>query len=66
MIKMPAFRVNKFSAGRSKCRSNMLKKTYWNSLALFLIVNLQGVLKPYLRLDLIDPLSSFYYFLLFT
>ena len=33
----------------------MLKRTWWNSLALFLIVNLKGVLKPYLGLDLIDP-----------
>ena len=30
-------------------------RTWWNSLALFLIVNLKGVLKPYLGLDLIDP-----------
>ena len=52
---MPAFRVDKFSAGRTKCRSPMLKRTWWNSLALFLIVNLKGVLKPYLGLDLIDP-----------
>ena len=35
-----AFRVDKFSAGRTKCRSPMLKRTWWNSLALFLIVNL--------------------------
>ena len=55
IIKMPAFRVDKFSAGRTKCRSPMLKRTWWNSLALFLIVNLKGVLKPYLGLDLIDP-----------
>jgi len=40
------FRVDKFSAGRIKCRSPMLKITWWNSLALFLIGNLQGVLKP--------------------
>ena len=40
VIKMPAFRVDKFSAGRTKCRSPMLKRTWWNSLALFLIVNL--------------------------
>ena len=59
IIKMPAFRVDKFSAGRTKCRSPMLKRTWWNSLALFLIVNLQGVLKPFLGLDLIDPRSSF-------
>ena len=58
IIKMPAFRVDKFSAGRTKCRSPMLKRTRWNSLALFLIVNLQGVLKPFLGLDLIDPRSS--------
>ena len=37
---MPAVRVNKFSAGRTKCMSPMLKRTMWNSLALFLIVNL--------------------------
>ena len=58
IIKMPAFRVDKFSAGRTECRSPMLKRTLWNSLALFLIVNLQGVLKPFLGLDLIDPRSS--------
>ena len=45
IIKMPAFRVDKFSSGRTKCRSPMLKRTWWNSLALFLIGNLQGVLK---------------------
>ena len=55
IIKLPAFRVDKFCAGRTKCRSPMLKRTWWNSLALFLIVNLKGVLKPYLGLDLIDP-----------
>ena len=37
---MPEFRVYKFSAGRTKCMSPMLKRTMWNSLALFLIVNL--------------------------
>ena len=58
MIKMSAFRVDKFSAGRTKCRSPMLKRKWWNSLALFLIVNLKIVLKPYLGLDLIDPQSS--------
>ena len=42
----PAFRVDKFSAGRTKCRSPVLKRTWWNILALFLIGNLQGVLKP--------------------
>ena len=61
---MPAFRVDKFCAGRTKFRSPMLKKTWWNSLALFLIVNLKGVLKPYLGLDLIDPRSSQVYFLM--
>ena len=50
IIKLTAFRVDKFSAGRTKCRSPMLKRTWWNSLALFLIVNLKGVLKPYLGL----------------
>ena len=42
IIKMLAFREDKFSAGRIKCRSPMLKRTWWrwNSLALFLIVNL--------------------------
>ena len=55
IIKMPAFRVDKFSAGRTKCRPSKLKRTWWNSLALF---NLQGVLKPFLGLDLIDPESS--------
>ena len=39
--------VDKFSAGRTKCRSPM-----------FLKVNLQGVLKPSLGLDLIEPRSS--------
>ena len=34
----------------------MLSKIYQKKgLALFLIVNLQGVLEPYLGLDLIDP-----------
>ena len=41
--------------------SPMLKRTWLNSLAQFLIVNLQGVLKLYLGLDLIDPRSSYYY-----
>ena len=59
IIKMPAFRVDKFSAGRTKCKSPMLKRTWWNSLALFQIVNLKGVLKPNLGLDLIDPRSSY-------
>ena len=49
IIKMPAFRVYKFSAGRTKFRSPMLKRTWWNNLALFLI---------YLGLDLIEPKSS--------
>ena len=41
IIKMPTFRVDKFSAVRTKCRSPMLKRTWWNSLALFLtMVNL--------------------------
>ena len=41
IIKMPAFRLDNFCAGRTKCRSAMLKKTWWwNSLALFLIVKL--------------------------
>ena len=46
-IKIPVFRVDKLSAGRTICRSPM-----------FLIVNLQGVLKLFLGLDLIDPRSS--------
>ena len=58
---MPAFRVDKFSAVRTKCRSPMLKRTMWNSPALVLIVNLQGVLNPYLGLDLIDPRSSYHW-----
>ena len=37
---MPAFRVYKFSAGRTKCMYPMFKRTLWNCLALFLIVNL--------------------------
>ena len=37
IIKMPAFRVDKFSAVRTKSRSPMLKRTMWNSLALFLV-----------------------------
>ena len=40
IIKMLAFRVDKFSAGMTKCRSPMLKRTMRKSLALFLIVNL--------------------------
>ena len=40
IIKMQAFRVDKFSAGRTKYKAPMLKRTWWNSLALFLIVNL--------------------------
>ena len=40
IIKMLAFRVDKFSAGRTKCRFPMLIRTWWNSLALFLIVDL--------------------------
>ena len=40
ITKMPAFRVDKFSAGRTKCMSPMLKRTWWNSLELFQIVNL--------------------------
>ena len=51
IIKMLAFRVDKFSAGRTKCRSSMLKRTWWNRLALY------GVLKPYLGLDLIETKS---------
>ena len=65
---MPAFRVYKFSAGRTKCMSPMLKRTMWNNVeqsSTVLIVNiqgvLQGVLKPYLRLDLFDPRSSHSY-----
>ena len=57
-VLLVAFRVDKFSAGRTKCRSLMLKRTWWNSLALFLLVNPQGEKKPYLGLDLIDPRSS--------
>ena len=30
--------------------SPMLKRTWWNRLALFLIINLQGVIKPFLGL----------------
>ena len=40
IIKMPSFRVDKLSAERTKCRSPMLKRTWWNTSALFLIVNL--------------------------
>ena len=43
----------------------MLKRTWCNSLALFLIVNLLGVLKSYLGLDLIDPRSSYYLYCTF-
>ena len=52
VIKMLEFRVDKFSAGRTKCRSPMLKRTWWRwkSLALFLRGNVYGVLEPYLRL----------------
>jgi len=47
IIKMPAVRLDKFSVGRTICRSPM-----------FLIINLQGVVKPSLGLDFIDPRSS--------
>ena len=40
IVKMSAFRVDKFSVGRTKFRSPMLKRTLWNTLALFQIVNL--------------------------
>ena len=40
IIKIPAFMVDKFSAVKKKWRSHMLKRTMWNRLALFLIVNL--------------------------
>ena len=40
IINMPASRVDKFSEGRTKCRSLMWIRTRRNSLTLFLIVNL--------------------------
>ena len=58
IIEMPAFRVDKFSAGRTKWRSPIRIRAWWNSPAVFIIVNLLGVLEPYLGLDLIDPRSS--------
>ena len=36
IIKMPASRVDKFSAGRTKCRSTMKIRTWWNRPAMFL------------------------------
>ena len=33
-------RIYRFSEGKTKCRSPMWIRTMWNSLALFLIVNL--------------------------
>ena len=41
IIKMPAFRVNKFSAGRKdQMQVSYVERTWWNSLAQFLIDNL--------------------------
>ena len=39
-IKMPASRVDKFSAGWTKYRSPMKTRTCWNSPTLLLLVNL--------------------------
>ena len=39
-IKMPASMEENFRAGRTKCRSPMQIRTWWNTLALFLVVNL--------------------------
>ena len=57
VVKMPASRVDKFSAGKTKYRSPMEIRTWWNGPALFLSSQ-SRVLKPYLRLDLINPRSS--------
>ena len=59
IFKMTASRVDKFSAGRTKCRSPMKIRTRLNSPALFLVVNLSIGFNPCLELDLIDPRSSF-------
>ena len=55
----------KCSVRQIQCKKDRIQVSYveknmvqWNSLALFLIVNLLGVIKPYLGPDLIDPQSS--------
>ena len=36
IIKMPAYRIDKFGAGWTKCRSSMWARTWWNSPTLLL------------------------------
>ena len=54
ITKMPVFRVDKFSAGRTKCRSPKDMVEQFSTIP----INLQWELKPYFGLDLIDPRSS--------
>ena len=52
IIRMPEFRVDKFSAERTKCQPISIKIwTSRNSPALFLLVNLKEVLEAFLGLD---------------
>ena len=40
IIKIPAFRVDQFIAGMTKCRSPMLKRTWWNKITIrFIYLN---------------------------
>ena len=55
--------IDKLSTGKTKCRSPVCIRTWWTVQECSL-VNLLGVLKPSLRLDLIDPQSSFHFFLM--
>ena len=55
IIKMPASRVDKFSAGRTKCRSPMQIRIWWNSPALFLLVIYKEYLNHTLGLTLSTP-----------
>ena len=48
-------RVGKFSGGTTKCTSPRKILAWQNSKALFVVVNLLVVLKPFLGLDTIDP-----------
>ena len=55
IIKMPSSRVDKFSVGRTKCMSPMQIRTWWNSPALFLLVNYKEYLNHALGLTLSTP-----------
>ena len=59
IIKMPASRVDKFSAGRTKCRSTVSIRTWWKSQAL-------SIYKEYFNHILwgwpYQPRSSWWYF----